>query len=59
MHYGRLRPQDLHALRVRIGPSISAKRLAPRRRLIEFRTPPRDPSALAPGHAWPAGAKEN
>jgi hypothetical protein len=49
MEYGRLRPQDLWALRVRLGQVLSDLHPAPRRRLIELRTPPRDASRPAPG----------
>ena len=41
MHYGRLRPRDLWALRVRVGQSLSALKPAPRRKLVDLRTPPR------------------
>ena len=42
--YARLRPADLWALRVRLGRALSAARPAPRRSLVEFRTPRRDPA---------------
>jgi hypothetical protein len=48
--YGQLRPQDLWALRVRVGEVLSAAAPPPKRRLIELRTPPRDLSRLAPGY---------
>ena len=39
-----LRPQDLWALRLRIGEALSQAHPAPLDRLVEFRTPPRVPS---------------
>ena len=47
--YARLRPQDLWALRMRIGAALSEAHPTPSNRLIEFRTPPRDPERIAPG----------
>ena len=47
--YARLRPRDEWALRVRVGEAISARHPAPKRRLVDLRTPRRDPSKLAPG----------
>jgi lysophospholipase L1-like esterase len=46
--YSQLKPQDIWALRVRVGVALSHAELPARRRLIELRTPPRDPSQLAP-----------
>ena len=46
--FAQLRPQDVWALRVRVGVALSHAELPARRRLIELRTPPRDPSQLAP-----------
>jgi hypothetical protein len=46
--YARLRPQDLWALRVRLGEALSRAHPAPARRLVEFRTPRRDPGHLPP-----------
>ncbi len=40
--YDRLRPQDLWALRVAIGESLSAAHPAPSGKLLDFRTPPRE-----------------
>ncbi len=40
--YDRLRPQDLWALRLAIGESISGAHPAPLRKLVDFRTPPRE-----------------
>lgn len=48
VRYAGLRPQDAWALRVRIGEALSARHPAPARQLVEFRTPPRDPSRLEP-----------
>jgi hypothetical protein len=50
IHFGSLKPQDAWALRVRIGEVLSEAAPAPKRRLIEFRTPPRHPEKLAPGY---------
>jgi hypothetical protein len=46
VQYGRLRPQDLWALRVRIGQALDAAHPAARSRLVDLRTPPRDASHL-------------
>ncbi len=46
LRYKRLRPQDAWALRFRVGEAVSNLHPAPKRRLVEFRTPPRDPSKL-------------
>jgi Domain of unknown function (DUF4091) len=55
--YARLRPQDLWALRVRIGEALSQAHPAPARRLVDFRTPRRDPEHLSPAEvAGGAGA---
>lgn len=48
--YGRLRPQDVWSLRVRVGAALSASRPEPRSRLVEHRPPRRDPSRLRPGY---------
>ena len=48
LRYKRLRPQDAWALRFRVGEAVSNLHPAPKRRLVEFRTPPRDPSKLTP-----------
>ncbi len=48
--YGRLRPQDLWALRLRIGQALSEAAPPPKRRLVDLRTPRRDPSHLAPAY---------
>ena len=50
IQFARLRPQEEWALRVRLGEALSARHPAPKPRLIEFRTPRRDPSRLAPGY---------
>ncbi len=49
--YGRLRPQDVWALRVRVGAALSAAGPEPKRQLVELRTPHRDLSQLRPGYA--------
>jgi hypothetical protein len=50
VHYSRLLPGDVWALRVRLGEALSAARPEPRRRLVDFRPPPRDPGRLTPGY---------
>jgi hypothetical protein len=49
--YHRLRPQDLWALRVRIGESLSQAHPARARRLVDFRTPRRDTEHLGQAYA--------
>jgi len=49
VNYGRLRPQEEWALRKRLGEVLSDRHPAPKRQLVELRTPRRDPSRLAPG----------
>jgi hypothetical protein len=49
IRFARLRPQDEWALRVRLGEALSALHPSPKRKLVDFRTPRRDPSKLAPG----------
>jgi hypothetical protein len=44
--YTRLRPQDVWALRTAIGEAISRARPAPASKLVDFRTPRRDPEHL-------------
>jgi hypothetical protein len=46
IRYANLRPQEAWALRVRLGAVLSAAHPPPRRRLVELRTPPRDPARL-------------
>ena len=49
IRYQRLRPGDAWALRVRLGQFLSDARPAPKRKLVEFRTPPRtNPATLEP-----------
>ena len=48
IRYADLKPRDVWAFRVRLGEALSALHPTPSRRLIEFRTPPRDPSTLEP-----------
>jgi len=48
INYSRLRPQDLWALRMRIGEALSLAHPATQSRLVDFRPPPRDPSAGGP-----------
>jgi hypothetical protein len=47
--FARLRPQDVWALRVRVGQVLSDAAPAPKRKLIELRTPPRNLESLSPG----------
>ncbi len=46
IRYGNLHPQDIWKLRIRLGEVLSSHHPAPERRLVEFRTPPRDPARL-------------
>jgi hypothetical protein len=46
IHFDRLRPQDLWALRFRVGEILSAAAPPPKRKLIELRPPPRDLARL-------------
>ncbi len=48
--FARLKPQDVWALRVRVGEALSEAAPPAKRRLIDLRTPPRDPAHLAPGY---------
>ena len=50
INFARLKPQDLWALRVRVGQVLSEAKPAAKRRLVDLRTPPRDPSKLPPGY---------
>jgi Domain of unknown function (DUF4091) len=47
--YGRLRPQHLWALRVAIGEALSQAHPAPKSKLVDFRTPRREPDRLPAG----------
>jgi hypothetical protein len=57
IHFSQLKPQDLWALRVRVGRAISDAHPAPQRRLIEWKTPPRDPSKLTNAEARVPGGR--
>ncbi len=48
--FRQLRPQDLWALRVRVGEALSGAHPEPKRRLVALRTPRRDLSNLKPGY---------
>lgn len=48
--YGNLKPQDAWALRVRLGEVLSAAKPPPEKRLVNFRTPRRDPAAGKGGY---------
>jgi hypothetical protein len=50
MHYAGLLPQDAWALRVRVAAAISKHSPEPRRRLVDLRTPRRDPHAAPPAY---------
>jgi hypothetical protein len=50
IHFTRLRPQDVWALRLRVGEALSAAAPPAKRRLLELRTPPRHLKHLAPGY---------
>jgi Domain of unknown function (DUF4091) len=53
--YGRLRPQHLWSLRVAIGEAISQARPAAKPKLVDFRTPRRDPKQLPEKEVIPIG----
>ncbi len=57
MHYGRIRPEDLWALRVASGEQLSKAHPDPKRQLVELRTPRRDLSHLAPGEVDSPGGR--
>jgi hypothetical protein len=46
--FAQLAPRDLYALRVRVGSALSEAAPPAKRRLIDLRTPPRDPARLSP-----------
>jgi hypothetical protein len=46
IHFSRLLPENLWAMRVRLGKVLSEAKPAAKRRLISFQTPPRDPARL-------------
>jgi hypothetical protein len=50
LDYGRILPQELWALRVRIGKLLSTAQPKPESTLVDFRTSPRDGRALSPGY---------
>jgi hypothetical protein len=50
IHYGKLLPQELWALRVRVGEALSAAHPEAKRQLVDFRPPPRNPGKLRPGY---------
>jgi GDSL-like Lipase/Acylhydrolase family/Domain of unknown function (DUF4091) len=50
MSYAKLSPQAVWALRMQVGESLSGAGLEPKRRLVDFRTPKRDPGKLVPGY---------
>ena len=50
VNFARLKPQELWALRVQVGAALSEAAPPAKRRLIDLRTPPRDPAHLSPGY---------
>ena len=48
VRYPGLRPEDLWALRVRVGRALSEAHPAPEKVLVDFRPPPRDPARVRP-----------
>ena len=46
--YGRLRPRDLWAMRVAIGEALSKAHPVARSKLVDFRTPRREPERITP-----------
>jgi len=54
VRYQDLRPQEVWALRVRVGRVLSDLRPTTKRGMIEFRTPPRDPTRSPPAKCQPA-----
>ncbi len=50
VHYADLLPQDAWALRVRVARVISDAAPQPKRRIVDFRTPPRDPGQARPAY---------
>jgi hypothetical protein len=53
--YARLRPQDVWALRVRIGEALSQAHPAPASKIVDLRTPRRDPEHLRPAYIGASG----
>jgi hypothetical protein len=50
IEFGKLLPQDVWALRARVGQALSEAHPPARSKLVDFRPPARDPSRLVPGH---------
>jgi hypothetical protein len=48
--FARLAPRDLYALRTQVGSALSEAAPTAKRRLIDLRTPPREPTRLAPAY---------
>jgi hypothetical protein len=46
IHFAQLKPQEVWALRVRVGEVLSEAAPAPKRRLVELRPPTRHPDKL-------------
>jgi hypothetical protein len=47
IQFAKLRPRDVWALRLRIGEALSKAHPQPKRKLVELRTPPRDPAKVS------------
>ncbi|HVS36284.1 MAG TPA: GDSL-type esterase/lipase family protein, partial [Gemmataceae bacterium] len=50
VNFAQLKPQDVWALRVQVGAALSDAAPPAKRRLIDLRTPPRDPDHLPPAY---------
>ena len=57
--YARLRPRDLWSLRAAIGEALSQAHPAPKSKLVDFRTPRRDPNQLPAAYVEPSGGGPN
>ena len=57
IRFDTLKPQDAWKLRVQVGQALSLAHPAPRRKLVDFCTPPRDPSNLRTGMATSVSEK--
>lgn len=61
VHFADLLPQDAWALRIRVGRALSDLHPEAKRKLVELRTPPRDPAAAPPAYVagYPAAVSES
>ena len=55
VRFGQLKPEDLWSLRMRLGEALDRMYPEPRRKFIDFRTPPRNLKNLEPGEMSFAG----